>query len=74
MPSSTNGPRNGDVEELITALLLVAGSWFVLSKALDAVKRANGEKKVPGDEWARKVVGEISKAREVDLSAHEHAK
>lgn len=73
LPPSTTS-KNVDIEELVAALLVIAGSWFILSKALEAANRSKGVAELPGDEWARKIVGEIDKAKkdvQDDEKAHQ---
>jgi hypothetical protein len=52
------------MEQLLVALLVIAGSWFILDRALKAAaEKEQKQKSLGGSEWASRVVKEIRDAQ-----------
>lgn len=76
MAKAIDAKANPKLDDLIAALLVIAGGWFILNQALKAAEaKRNQGAPVDGAEWARTVLHEIDKAKEANGEQDvEHAK
>ena len=64
MAKTMDAKANPKLDDLIAALLVIAGGWFILNQALKAVEaRRTPDSPVDGAEWARTVLDERSEER-----------
>jgi hypothetical protein len=67
MAKTIDAKANPKLDDLIAALLVIAGGWFILNQALKAAEsKRKLDAPVDGAEWARTVLHEIDKAKEAN--------